>query len=335
MTAGAVAVAYLTPWWLLTGRENRFRQQALSLVEASLPDRNDPAHLLALPRVTLAAIEEQLRNGVRSRESYAAMMFAAEDVGLRYPELEADVQKLRNDISGRFNQEHGLQPVATDEASLNRRIRIDGGRFQMGSPPGTGDPFERPAHPVDVSPFYIQEHEVTNAEYRRFDPNHDRLAPDDYPVVNVTWYEATAYAAWLGGSLPTEAQWEFAARGQEGRTYPWGEDEPTCAHANFQDCGAAVRPVRIERDRGRTAQQVYDLAGNVWEWCRDWSGGYEEAGHVDPLGLTTGSSRVVRGGSFFNLPYDLRGVNRYSSPPDVRNVALGFRVAWAAAEGPD
>ena len=328
ITAGALAAAYLMPWWLLTGRENRVRQQALSLAAASLPDRNDPAHLLALPRAALMAIEAQLRNGVRSRDGYAAMMFAAEDVGLRYPELNADVRKLRNEISARFAEEHGLQPVGPDEGLPNRRVRIPGGSFAMGSPPGTGDPLERPAHQVTVSPFYMQEHEVTNAEYRRFDPNHDRLAPDNHPVVNVTWYEATAYAAWLGGSLPTEAQWEFAARGQEGRTYPWGEEEPTCAQANFRECGAAARPVRAGRDQGATIQQVYDLAGNVWEWCRDWSGGYDDGEQADPLGPATGSSRAVRGGSFFNLPYDLRGVNRYSSPPEVRNIALGFRVAW-------
>jgi formylglycine-generating enzyme required for sulfatase activity len=322
--------AYLTPWWLLTGRENRIQQQALTLVAAGLPDRNDLGFLLALPRAKLTAIEDQLRNGVRSRDAYAAMMVAAEDVGLRYPELRDEVRTLRNDITDRFNREYGLKAAEASESALNPRVRIEGGSFLMGSPGDTGDPFERPQHRVTVSPFYIQEHEVTNAEYRRFDPNHDRLAPDDHPVANVTWYEAAAYAAWVGGSLPTEAQWEFAARGKDGRVYPWGEGDPTCAQANFRDCGSAVRPVRDGRDRGQTPEQVFDLAGNVWEWCRDWSGDYTSGEQMDPLGPPSGSARAVRGGSFFNLPYDLRAVNRYRSAPDVRNVSLGFRVVWSA-----
>jgi hypothetical protein len=332
--AAAVVVAYLTPWWLLTGRENRVQQQALALAAASVPDRNDPGQLLALPRARLTAIEEQLRNGVRSRDAYAAMMFAAEDVGLRYPELKGDVRKLRNDITDRFNGDRA-KPGDSADALLNRRIVVEGGSFLMGSPPKTGDPFERPQHQVTIAPFLMQQHETTNAEYRRFDPNHDRLAPDDEPVVNVSWYEATAYAAWIGGSLPTEAQWEFAARGTDGRTYPWGDDPPTCDRTNFQECGRAVRSVREGRGQGRTPAGIDDLAGNVWEWCRDWAGGYTVQQQTDPLGPPTGSARVVRGGSFFNLPYDLRSVNRYSSAPDVRNAALGFRVVWSMADGTD
>jgi formylglycine-generating enzyme required for sulfatase activity len=320
----------LTPWWLLTGRENRIQQQALTLLAAGLPDRNDLGFLLALPRAQLTAIREQLANGVRSRDAYAAMMVAAEDVGFRYPELRSEVLGLRHDITTRFNAEFGLRPVDEAEGALNRRILIEGGSFLMGSPPDAGDPYERPQHRVTVSRFYIQEHEVTNAEYRRFDPNHDRLAPDDHPVVNVTWYEAAAYAAWIGGSLPTEAQWEFAARGADGRIYPWGNDDPTCARANFRGCGAVVRPIGDGRAGGQTPEQVHDLAGNVWEWCRDWSVEYGAEQQTDPLGPPSGSARVVRGGSFFNLPYDLRGVNRYRSAPDVRNVSLGFRVVWSA-----
>jgi hypothetical protein len=303
----------------------------LALASTSLPDPNDPSQRLALPRTRLAAIEEQLRNGVGSRAEYAAMMFAAEDVGFRYPQLSGDVRKLRTDITARFNRQHDLQPAESGGNPSNRRILIAAGTFEMGSADDQSDPAERPRHMVGVSPFWIQEHEVTNAEYRRFDPNHDRLAPDDHPVVNVSWYDAMAYAAWLDGSLPTEAQWEFAARGGSGRTYPWGGEEPTCARANFLECGSAVRPVKSGRAEGQTPEQVYDLAGNVWEWSRDWFGEYSSGLQKDPLGPPTGSARVVRGGSFLNAGYDLRGVNRYSSPPDVRDPSLGFRVVWLAA----
>jgi formylglycine-generating enzyme required for sulfatase activity len=228
-----------------------------------------------------------------------------------------------------------LKPSNANDDSLNRRVFVAGGSFGMGSPEGKGEPAERPQHRITISPFRIQEHEVTNAEYRRFDPNHDRLASANHPVVNVSWYEATAYAAWLGGSLPTEAQWEFAVRGSDGRAYPWGEDAPTCAHANFMECGSALLPVKDGRDQGKTPDQVYDLAGNAWEWCRDWFGDYSAGDRRDPLGPTTGSARIVRGGSFFNVPYDLRGVNRYSSVPEVRNEGLGFRVVWPATTAKD
>ena len=327
--------AYFVPWWMFTGRDNRTRQQALALAATSLPARDDPGQLLALPRARLAAIEEQSRTGVAARDEYAAMMFAAEDVGVRYPELAADVQGLQRAMTDRFNQANGLRPVSAEEDALNRRVAIPGGTFTMGSPEGSGESAERPQHRVDVSAFLMQEHEVTNAEYRRFDPNHDRLAPADLPVVNVSWYDATGYAAWLGGSLPTEAQWEFAARGSAARLYPWGMDDPTCARANFMNCGDALLPAGKARADGSTPEQIDDLAGNVWEWCRDWYDAYSDGDRKDPLGASTGSARVVRGGSFFNLPYDLRSANRYSSGPAVRNNSLGFRVVWRAVARQD
>ena len=334
MATGAIVIAYFGPWWVLTGRENRDRQQALALAATSVPERDDPGQLLALPRARLAAIDDRFRSSAASRDEYAAMMFAAEDVGVRYPELSGEVQKLRAEITDQFNRRHGLTPITAEDDGSNRRVLIAGGRFEMGSPEGSGESAERPQRRITVSPFRMQEHEVTNAEYRRFDSNHDRLAPGDQPVVNVSWYEATAYAAWLGGSLPTEAQWEFAARGGDGRVYPWGEAVPTCAHANFMDCGSTLRPVKADRDAGRTPEQVYDLAGSVWEWCRDWYGDYSGGDRMDPLGPPAGSARVVRGGSFFNVPYDLRGANRYSSAPDVRDEGLGFRVVWPATAAP-
>ena len=191
---------------------------------------------------------------------------------------------------------------------------------------------------MTVSPFRIQEHEVTNAEYRRFlsqsepDPNHDYEAAQDLPVVKVTWYDAMAYAAWLGGSLPTEAQWEFAARGTKGRTYPWGEQAPECDRANFKGCQPdGLKPVKTRREEGKTPEGVYDLAGNVWEWCRDWFANYPSSQQTDPLGPASGSARVLRGGSFYSSPDLLRGAHRYQfsayDPVDYN----GFRVVWPAA----
>lgn len=186
----------------------------------------------------------------------------------------------------------------------------------MGSPESVGEDDEFPPHRVHLGSFSIQEHEVTNAEYRRFVSTHSFPTGEERrPVVNVTWYAAMAYAAWLDGSLPTEAQWEFAARGPEGREYPWGSEPPTCKHAQFKDCVPAgtveVKSARL----GATPEGVYDMAGNVWEWVSDRYGDYRREEVHDPRGPEKGSpTRVFRGGYFRGPPLFLRGAYR-SFPP--------------------
>ena len=258
------------------------------------------------------------------------------------------VHSVRALLAARMSQARGLDapPSPADDERRNRRIAIQGGSFLMGSPardPGPrapwegGDLDESPAHTVTVPPFRIQEHEVTNAEYRRFDPRHHPDAPDTLPVVLVTWHDAMAYAAWLGGSLPTEAQWEFTARGAEGRTYPWGEDPPTCDRANFVGCAGAgapagLRPAAIGRERGRTPAGVYDLAGNVWEWTRDLAAQYPAPGEPESPEYSAGLRRVLRGGAFNSPPDDLRAVRRGHGLPVYPSINFGFRVAWPATD---
>ena len=198
------------------------------------------------------------------------------------PQRRVWVGRIRAGLAARLSAARGIvpPPSAAGDGKLNARILIPGGSFQMGRTEGAGESDERPQHRVTVSPFRIQEHEVTNEEYRRFlgvgpitflnekerDPNHDYEAAGNLPVVNVSWHEAMAYAAWLGGSLPTEAQWEFAARGKEGRTYPWGEDTPSakCERANSGDCRPrGLKPVKTGREGGKTPEGVYDLIGNI------------------------------------------------------------------------
>ena len=193
---------------------------------------------------------------------------------------------------------------------------------------------EKPQHSVTVSDFYLQEHEVTNEEYRRFDPDHDPDAPDEHPVVNVNWQEAMDYAAWLGGTLPTETQWEFAARGIDGREFPWGDEAPTCERANYSRCRRTVVAVK-SYETGATPEDIYDLAGNVMEWCRDWYAPYEPTGQTDPTGPpeSVSSARVLRGGSFGDRPRDLRAALRSYIYPNNRFDFLGFRVAWVGSGG--
>lgn len=222
-----------------------------------------------------------------------------------------------------------LPPRADDPA--NPPIFLEGGVFMRGTRERdrSVDP-RSPYSTLDeawvrtaVSPFWIQQHEVTNAEYARFDSTHtydsDRAR---HPVVDVTWEEARAYAEWLGGTLPTESQWEFAARGVDSRTYPWGEEKPTCERAQYADCAPRSTVRVMSRPAGATPDGIHDLAGNVWEWVvPDW---------FDPPRLPINqASRRLRGGSFTDEPFFLRAANRNNDfYAGFRTAAIGFRVAW-------
>ena len=168
---------------------------------------------------------------------------------------------------------------------------------------------EVPRHPVAVKAFMIQSTPVTRAQYRLFDPNHEkakedlfaRYAPkDDCPVIDVSWYDAWVFARWIGGRLPTEAEWEYACRAGTKTRYSFGDDPRRLSeHAWFG---------HISDDRShRVATKepnpwgLYDLHGNVREWCQDWFSHeyYAESPVDNPQGPSVGETRVSRGGSFF------------------------------------
>ena len=133
--------------------------------------------------------------------------------------------------------------------------------------------------------------------------------------MSVTWYDADAYCRWLARKtgrpvqLPTEAQWEFAARGEEGRKYPWGEPPPSDQHANFLSSVGHATPVGIY-PLGATPEGVEDMAGNVEEWCRDWFGPYSPDEQENPVGPVDGECRLLRGGGFNFYPGALRAAYR-------------------------
>jgi len=244
-------------------------------------------------------------------------------------------------------------PTSEEDSLLNPRIFIQGGDFLMGSPShgamyrfffGDDRDDERPQHRVRLSSFFMQQHEVTNEEYQRFDPDHVFAAGHEkYPIVHVTRQDAMDYAEWLGGGLPTEAQWEFAARGTDGRTFPWGEARLSCARANFWECSKGAAQAVGSHPKGATPEGVEDLSGNVLEWCRDWYGTYSEEEQEDPTGPETGEYGVSRGGSTMLIEELLRGAARIPRLTEWERSSkyfgfsedLGFRVVWSSAGGLD
>jgi len=241
-------------------------------------------------------------------------------------------------------------------------VRIEEGTFWMGAQKDRKqepnyDPQARdneaPVHKVQVSAFEIGRFPVTVAEYAQFvdDRGYDKEElwiaggfgdaerPGDWeaqvrypnrPVINVSWFQACAYAASIEARLPTEAEWERAARiGREGAVYPWGASEPNEAHANFRSRVGHATPVGIHPEGAARveADELLDMAGNVWEWCSDWYDDkyYGSSPDYNPNGPAEGEYRVLRGGSWGNVPEDLRCSNRLDSRPVNWYGNLGFR----------
>ncbi len=230
----------------------------------------------------------------------------------------------------------GWQPIEQVISGLPV-VYVPAGCFQPGVARAEG-----PAQPeVCLTAFWMSETEVTNTQYAACVdagacvPPQDRTyfdAPDfaSAPVVFVTWQQAADYAAWVGGSLPTEAQWEYAARGPAGWSYPWGEAEPICGLANTNACGGLLPVGGGQRIAGAAWVGAVDLAGSVWEWTADW---FAEApfsglavGALDPTGPASGTERVVRGGAWNEPAVYAHSARRESRLPAAALDAVGIRV---------
>ena len=222
-------------------------------------------------------------------------------------------------------------------------IRIPAGTFFMGCTPGDGEceKDEKPRHVVTLTkPYDLAETETTNAQYEkcaREGPCRgevDRSKPD-HPVVNVSWEDAAGFCRWAGGRLPTEAEWERAARGgEDGKKYPWGNsishDDANYTGTGGRDAWEKTSPVKSFAANGFG---LFDMAGNVWEWVGDWyhKDYYSRSPPTDPVGPATGQGRVLRGGSCFYNPRLLRVSLRLGYSPDYRLDFLGFRCARDAS----
>ncbi|MDP3768234.1 MAG: formylglycine-generating enzyme family protein, partial [Dehalococcoidia bacterium] len=213
-------------------------------------------------------------------------------------------------------------------------VLVPAGEFWMGSKDYDR---EKPRHRVHLDAFSIDKYEVTNALYGRFIQATGRAAPSYWndskwngssqPVVGVTWHDADAYCKWAGKRLPSEAEWEKAARGTDGRKYPWG-DQWDVSKANADNELGKTAAVG-SYPGGASPYGAQDMAGNVWEWVADWydKDYYKQSPERNPRGPDSGQYRVLRGGSWHDAPYYLRTADRSSSAPDFRNYDLGFRCA--------
>jgi formylglycine-generating enzyme required for sulfatase activity len=221
---------------------------------------------------------------------------------------------------------------------------IPEGPFWMGRDGTEALEDERPRHQVWLDAYLMDVYEVSTAQYARFLAATNRPPPwqwetvdlsvhGDRPVIGVDWEDAEAYCRWAGKRLPTEAEWEKAARGTDERLYPWGNQTPTASLANFAlgarfSYGQVLMPVGHYK-QGISPYGLYAMAGNVWEWVHDWYGAhyYEVSPERNPQGPEQGQFKVLRGGSWSDLPKYLLTYGRFKLPPTTRNSFTGFRCA--------
>lgn len=218
------------------------------------------------------------------------------------------------------------------------QVCVPAGEFSMGSADGPAD--QRPIHAVNLSAYWMDQTEVSNEQYAQcvadgdckrpgFSSSYTRTSYYDnpqfanYPVVWVDYQKAAAYCAWAGRSLPTEAEWEKAARGSSGNIYPWGNTPPAINLANFGLNVGDTTPVN-DYPAGASPFGALNMAGNVWEWVSDWYGDYPHTAQQDPTGPNTGTWRVLRGGSFSDNEF-LSATYRGNHNPIYSEKTFGFR----------
>ncbi len=252
-----------------------------------------------------------------------------------------------------------------DTSAFSEMVRVPQGTFSMGfaieNDRDWGDTDEEPVHEVFLSEYWIDRYEVTALDFSRFLNLHapssgrfielgdavtiersegvfrPRPGLERHPVNRVSWYGAQAYCKWRGKRLPTEAEWEKAARGTDARIFPWGDAFPDNTRVTFRrkfsESGFAVMEPVDGMEAGRSPYGVHHMAGNVWEWVADWYADdyYEWSPNQDPKGPDTGTTRVLRGGNWYYKAYYMRTTYRFNEKPETFKVWQGFRCASSHA----
>jgi formylglycine-generating enzyme required for sulfatase activity len=243
-----------------------------------------------------------------------------------------------------------VSPIIVNTKDNSILIEIPAGKFEMGD----GSSNDCPQHTIYLDRYYVGVYTVTNRQYKQFVDETGHRPPDgadwgapiwkgksypesytDHPVVCVSWEDAVAYCRWAGGTLPTEAQWEKAARGPKGFTYPWGNDWDQNLCRNSNNKGSQTTCTVYEYPKGVSGYGCYNLSGNVLEWCSDWYGSdyYKNSPSKNPTGPDTGSLRVVRGGGWFHGDSeDFRAALRSDYDPSLRYGFRGFRLFLAPGQ---
>ncbi len=237
----------------------------------------------------------------------------------------------------------GMNLKSSEKVFLNDlvMIHIPGGDFTMGfQEEGVEGGVTALAN---VGAYWISKYEITFDQYDLFCEETKREKPSDEgwgrgkrPVINVSWYDTAAFCKWLSQKtgrdfrLPTEAEWEKAAKGTQLRKYPWGNSPPDCQKANYKGCREQTAPVG-SYPGGASFYDVHDMAGNVWEWVSDWYDPeyYRKLVYENPVGPEKGFQKTFRGGDWTRTPDEIKTTTRFYNPPDYKGNGVGFRVVVA------